>query len=41
MEINHKNKSILNSVAKKYGIKGVNEIIFDEKGRYYLILQSI
>ena len=35
MEISHKNKSILNSIAKKHGIKGVNEIIFDEKGKYY------
>ena len=35
MEINHKNKSILNSIVKKYGIKGVNEIISDGKGKYY------
>ena len=35
MEINHKNKSILNNIVKKYGIKGVNEIIFDGKGKYY------
>ena len=35
MEINHKNKSILNSIVKKHGIKGVNDIVHGEKGKYY------
>jgi len=35
MEISHKNKNILNSIAKKYGIKGINDIVSDEKGKYY------
>lgn len=35
MEISHRNRSILNSIVKKYGVKGINDIISDEKGKYY------
>jgi len=35
MEISHKNKSILNNIAKKHGVKGINDVVFDEKGKYY------
>lgn len=35
MEISNKNRNILNSVAKKYGIKNVNDVISDGKGKYY------
>ena len=35
MEISHKNKSILNSIVKKCGIKDINGIVSDGKGKYY------
>jgi len=35
MEISHKNKSILNNIAKKHGVKGIDNVIFDGKGKYY------
>jgi len=35
LEISHKNKSILNNIAKKHGVKGIDDVIFDEKGKYY------
>ena len=35
MEISHKNKSILNSIVKKYGVKNVSDVVSDGKGKYY------
>lgn len=35
MEISHKNKSILNSIVKKHGIKDIDGIVHGEKGKYY------
>ena len=35
MEISHKNRNILNSIVKKCGIKDINGIVSDGKGKYY------